>query len=320
MAAGPEKARSPVAVALIFGALMLVTGITSLASNEVALHEDTPFVLSGLLSLGAAIGLCVLRVSRTPSTPSSRRGITFAAIAGAIYVVNLALYLEAVPLIGSGPATGLTMTAPLAVVVLGLIIYRTRPTRGVLIAVAVIGAGAAFIASDAMDSPAGVALALASAVVFAVSLLLSKQALAHANVIDVALASAVAAAVVALAVGIPTEGISALDMSTAEYGALALGALGAQLVPILGRSWALSQIRADVVGAEGVLAPVTTTVLSFWFLDAGTTPGDVIGLVLIATGALVAALVGSRGADADGGPAHAPAAPGGLRAAGAGGG
>ena len=293
--AGPDRTRSATTVALVFAALMLIAGVTALAANEVALNRTTPYVLSGLLSLGAAAGLGVLRISRTPATPSTRRGVLLALGAGAVYVMNLALYLQAVPEIGSGPATGLAMTAPLWIVGLGMLAYRTRPTRAVVVAVALIVAGAIAIAADATSNPAGVALALGSAAVFAGSVLITKQALAHANVIDVALASALAAALVALMIGVITEGLDAFGLTAAEYGALALAALGAQLAPTLGRSWALSQISADVVGAEGVLAPVTTTVLSFWFLDAATTGGDVAGLVLIATGAVVAALMGSRG-------------------------
>jgi len=305
--AGGDRERSPGVVAVIFGALMLVAGITSLAANEVAMNRTTPYVLSGLLSLGAAIGLGVLRMSRAPAMPSTRRGIVLASVAGAVYVVNLALYLEAVPLVGSGPATGLTMTAPLWVLVMGMLAYRTRPALGVVAGVALIVGGAVAIASDAMGSPSGVALALGSAAVFAGSVIITKQALAHANVIDVALASATSAAVVALAAGAVHEGAAAFDLTASQYGALALAALGAQLVPTLGRSWALSRISADVVGAEDVLAPVTTTLLSFWFLDAVTTGGDIVGLLLIAAGAVVAALLGSRrlggSADAAGRPA-----------------
>ena len=291
---GGDRQRSPAVVALIFAALMLVAGVTSLAANEVAMNRDTPYVLSGLLSLGAAIGIGVLRMSRTPEQPSTRRGLLLAAVAGAIYVLNLALYLEAVPLVGSGPATGLSMTAPVWVVAIGIVAYRKRPTLGVVAGVALILAGAIAFARDAVGDPTGITLALASAAVFAGSIIITQKALARAGVIDVALASALAAAVVALVIGAITEGAAAFDLTAAEYGALAMAALGAQLIPTLGRSWALSQISADFVGAEGVLAPVTTTLLSFWFLDAVTTGGDIAGLVLITAGAVVAALLGSR--------------------------
>lgn len=292
---GGDRQRSPAAVALIFAALMLVAGVTTLASNELAVDRDTPFALSGMLSLGAAIGMGILRMSRTPDQPSTRRGLMLAAAAGAVYVLNLALYLQAVPLVGSGPATAFAMTAPLWVVIIGAIVYRALPTPGVAAGVALIVTGAIILAWADAGHVGGVIAGLASAVVFAGSVIITKQALTHANVIDVALTSALTAAVVALVVGGITEGASAFDLTAAEYGALTMAALGAQLVPTLGRSWALSQISADVVGAEGVLAPVTAALLSFWFIDAATSGGDIAGLVLIASGALVAAILGSRG-------------------------
>lgn len=304
---GEERARSATAVAVVFAVLMLVAGVASLAANAVAINRETPFVLSGLLALGAAISLGILRFTRTPAQPSTRRGLVIAAVAGAIYVVNLALYLQAVPAIGSGTATALSMAAPLAVVLLSIVVYRTRPTWGVVVAVAVIVTGVVIAASGSMDNPFGVALALASAVVFAISLLFTKSALRHASVVDVALVSAAAAAAVALVVGVIVEGPEAFALTREQVGELMLGALGAQLVPILGRSWALGQIDANVVGAEGVLAPVTTAVLSFWLIDAVTTASEVTGLVVIAVGALIATLAGSpRRARAT--PARPPAA------------
>ena len=72
------------------------------------------------------------------------------------------------------------------------------------------------------------------------------------------------------------------------------GLEGAQLVPLLGRSWALDQNSANLVGAEGVLAPVVTALLSILFIDSVVSTGEVTGLVIITAGALVATLAGSR--------------------------
>ncbi len=87
-----------------------------------------------------------------------------------------------------------------------------------------------------------------------------------------------------------------------------MAALGAQLVPTLGRVWALSGISADVVGAEGVLAPVTTALLSFWLLEAATTGGDIAGLVLVASSAVAAAVLGARQPSRAGSSTAAPTA------------
>lgn len=290
-----EVARPAPVVAVLFGVFMIVAGIASIATNQLSINHDTPYVNSGLLSLGAALGLTMLRLARAPSHGTSRSGFALAAIAGAIYVANLALFLEAVPLIGGAASTALSMTAPLAVVVLAIIVERALPSGGVVAAVVLIVAGAVFYASGIVWNTTGVVLALASAWVFAASLIFMNRAIPRSNVTDVALIGAFAAAAVALPVGLIVEGAGAFVFTSSEIGALALGALGAQLVPQLGRSWAMAQIGPSPVGAIGVLAPVVTIVLSMWLLANPVDVGEIGGLILIVAGALVATLAGTRG-------------------------
>ncbi len=282
-------------VAMLFGVFMIVAGIASIAVNQLTVVHNTPFVNSGLLALGAGLGLSMLRLARTPPRPTTRRGLVLAASAGAIYVANLAVFLEAVPLIGSAASTALSMTAPLAVVVLAIIVERARPSGGVVLAVALIVAGAIFYASGIEWNTTGVLMALGSAWIFAASLIFMNRALANSNVIDVALIGAFASAAVALPVGLIVEGAGAFSFTASQIGVLALGALGAQLVPQLGRTWALAQIGPSPVGAIGVLAPVVTIMLSMWLLTNPVDIGEIGGLILIVTGALIAALAGTRG-------------------------
>lgn len=282
-------------VAGFFGIFMVIAGISMVAINQVTVIHDTPFVNSGLLALGAGLGLGMLRLARTPPRPTSRKGFILAAVAGAVYVANLAVFLQAVPLIGSAASTALSMTAPLAVVVLAIVVERTRPSGGVVLAVVMIVIGAIFYASGITWDTQGVVLALGSAWIFAASLIFMTRALAHSNVIDVALIGALASAAVALPVGLIVEGAGAFTYTTSEIGALALGALGAQLVPQLGRSWALAQIGPSPVGAIGVLAPVVTIALSMWLLSGAIDTGAIGGLIMIVAGAIIATLAGTRG-------------------------
>ena len=288
-------ARPAPVVAMGFAVFMVIAGIASLATNQLAIEHDTPFVNSGLLALGAALGLGILRLARTPVRRTTRSGLILAAVAGAIYVANLAVFLQAVPLIGSAASTALSMTAPLAVVVLAIFVERAFPSRGVIVAVGLIVAGALFYAASMTWNTEGVVLAVASAWIFAASLIFMNRALARSNVTDVALIGAAASAAVALPIGFIVEGPGAFSFSASEVGALALGALGAQLVPQLARSWALAQIGPSPVGAIGVLAPVVTIVLSIIVMSDPADSGEVIGLVLIVGGAVTAALAGTRG-------------------------
>jgi drug/metabolite transporter (DMT)-like permease len=173
-----------------------------------------------------------------------------------------------------------------------------------VLAVGLIVAGAIFYASGITWNTTGVVLALGSAWVFAASLIFMTRALARSNVTDVALVGAFAAAAVALPVGLIVEGPDAFVFTSSEIGALALGALGAQLVPQLSRSWALAQIGPSPVGAIGVLAPVVTISLSMWLLSNPIDAGEIGGLVLIVGGALTATLAGTRGKNGTAG-AHA---------------
>jgi hypothetical protein len=59
-------ARPASMVAMLFGVFMIIAGISGVATNQLAINHDTPFVNSGLLSLGAALGLLMLRLARTP--------------------------------------------------------------------------------------------------------------------------------------------------------------------------------------------------------------------------------------------------------------
>lgn len=282
-------------VAILFGVFMVVAGISGVAVNQMAIAHDTPFVNSGLLALGAGLGLLMLRLARRPPTPTTRWGFWLAVIAGAIYIINLVLFLQAVPLIGSAPSTALSMTAPLAVVVLAIVVQRALPSGGVVVAVAMIVAGAVVYASGITWNTAGVVLALASAWVFAASLIFMNLAIPRSNVTDVALIAAFASAAVALPIGLVVEGAGAFSFTGPEVGALALGALGANLVPQLGRTWAMAQIGPSPVGAIGVLAPTVTILLSMWLLSNPIDTGAIGGLALIISGAVIAALGGTRG-------------------------
>mgnify|MGYP003338220537 CR=1 FL=1 len=50
-------ARAPGTVAMGFGVFMVVAGVAGLATNQLSVEHDTPFVNSGLLALGAGFGM-----------------------------------------------------------------------------------------------------------------------------------------------------------------------------------------------------------------------------------------------------------------------
>lgn len=279
--------------ALLFAGMMLVAGVAGVVSNDVVISQDSPLVVAGFFTAATTVGLIILRSARPVTTAPGRRGVSYAVAAGALYALNLALLFTAMPLVGAGAATALAMISPLPVVVLSVIFLRLRPSWLVVGATGIIVMGAVVAALGSLDSPSGLTLALLSAVAFGASVICTRKALLNAGIIDVALASAASAAVVSLVAGAIVDGPAALLLSEQEIRIIALAALGAQLIPMLGRTWALEYMGADLVGAEGVLAPATTALLSFWFISPPSAASQVVGLVVIAVGGVLAALAGT---------------------------
>jgi drug/metabolite transporter (DMT)-like permease len=292
--AGAATSRPVATTALLFAGMMLVAGIAGVASNEVVVTENSPLVIAGVFTTVSALGLLILRRARPVEKGLQRRGFLLAMGAGGLYALNLALLFAAMPLIGAGAATALGMISPLPVVVLSIIFLGLRPTWWVGGAVLIIVVGALVAALGSLDDPAGIALAVLSAVAFGGSVVITRAALRSAGILDVALVSAATAAVLALVMGAIISGPSTLLLSQQEIRVIALAALGAQLVPILGRTWALQHMGTDLVGAEGVLAPATTALLSFWLISPASSASQWVGLVIIGAGAVLAALAAGR--------------------------
>jgi len=296
-----QAASHPVAtVALVFAGIMLVAGISGVGASAIVVAENAPLVVAGVFTAVSAIGLAILRSARPVDRPLRRRGVFLAACAGVLYALNLALYFGAEPLIGPGAATALSMISPLPVVILSVIFLRLRTSWGVVGGIAIIVGGALMAAMGSLSSPWGIALAVSSAVAFAGSVIFTRKALGQGGIIEIALVSTTSAAIVSLLAGVIVAGPAALLLSPDQIRAIALAALGAQLVPILGRTWALEHMRPDLVGAEGVLGPASTGLLSFWLLTSPTAATQWIGLLVIAAGAVLAALAGGRPARSPG--------------------
>ena len=295
---GAAATRPVATTALLFAGMMLVAGIAGVGANEVVVADNAPLVVAGMFTAASAIGLFILRSARAVEQHPHRRGAVLASFAGAFYALNLALLFGAMPLIGAGAATALAMISPLPVMVLSVIFLRLQPSWLVIGAIGIIVAGAVVAALGSLSSPLGIALALASAVAFAGSVILTRKALITTSIVDTALVSTTSAAVCALVAGAIISGPGSLLIPADQVRLIALAAIGAQLVPILGRTWALQHMGADLVGAEGVLAPATTAMLSFWLISPADTTSQWVGLVVIAGGAVLAALAGGRGTPA----------------------
>ncbi len=282
----------PGTASLLTAVTMIVAGVASFGANQLTINRGLPLAMAALFSLGATIGLAFVRGARAPAEPSTRRGLAIAVLAGGIYIVNLVFYFLAVARLGSGPATGLAMTSPAILVVLSAILLRRLPAPLVLVAAVVIALGAMGIvrAQGGASSPVGIALALASAAGFACFILVLRASLRQASPVDVSLVSAFTSAVCGIVAAVIIEGVGAFDLPLTVFGEITIGAIGAGAVPSLMRAWSLPRIGSSVVGALGVLGPVITILLSMALLDAKGGTGQLLGVALIASGGLIAAL------------------------------
>ena len=121
--------RTHVLVSLVLGVILILSAASGLVLSGNTLVEH----LRAAPSQGETVAVVAERIARQlpgieriERAPSGELRVAFstvllAAAAGAVYVLNLALYLQAVPLVGSGPATAFAMTAPLWVVIIGAI-------------------------------------------------------------------------------------------------------------------------------------------------------------------------------------------------------
>ncbi len=284
-------------VTLVVATLMIACGVTAFASNRIDLERGFPFATAALFFLAGAVALGMVRGARRPTRASGRRGISIALVSGGLSMVALALFYAALPRLGVGAATGLAMTTPVFVVVLVAVASRRLPARLSIAGSAVIVGGAVTIVVAAGNGePVGILLAVGSAVVFALFVSALDVALRAASTVDVALAASTAAAVCGVVVALVVEGPNALLLSPAGLGAIALGGIGGGAIPTLARTWSLPQIGAPAVGALGVLEPITTIAISLVLLGTGRSALQLLGICLIAVGAVASALAPLDGA------------------------
>lgn len=278
-------------VVAIMAATMVGGGIATFASSRLTLDRGYPLATASIFFLASASALALVRGARTPGTASTRRGIGIAAAAGALSVVGLALYFASLPYLGVGSATGLSMTAPVFIVLIAVGLTRRLPPRLTIAGCGAIAIGAVAIAVAGGGGDArGIPIAIAGAVTFAAFVTLLAIALRHAHPVDVAMTVALTASAVGAVIALAVEGSEGFAVSLPALGIIAFGAIGGGALPTLVRAWALPSIGAPVVGALGVLSPVTTIVFAMLLLGTDRSPLKVAGVTIIAVGAATAAL------------------------------
>ena len=179
-----------------------------------------------------------------------------------------------------------------------LIALRRRclpSVANVLIAALVVG-GALVIVAGVGAAPTGVLLAVASALLFSAALLVADAAVESSNPVEVSLVSLSVAGVTCAVLALGFEGVAGFALSPQYVGLIALAAIGGTLVPQLSRLWALPKLGPVTVGAIASLGLVITAALGIGVLDDTAGRFGALGLVPIAAGGVLAAVVAGRSA------------------------
>jgi len=188
------------------------------------------------------------------------------------------------------------MTYPAGVVLLIALRRRCLPSvANVLIAALVVG-GALVIVAGVGAAPIGVLLAVASALLFSAALLVADAAVESSNPVEVSLVSLSVAGVTCALLALGFEGVAGFALSPQYVGLIALAAIGGTLVPQLSRLWALPKLGPVTVGAIASLGLVITAALGIGVLDDTAGRFGALGLVPIAVGGVLAAVVAGRSA------------------------
>ena len=287
-------ARSAVLVVGVLCAAVAITGVADFALLAMALEASHPLAISTFLFAGAAFGILLVRMARPPVVTTPLRVRWLAALSGVLNGLSFAAYYAAVSDVGAVASSALLMTYPAGIVLLIALRRRRVPSAANVLIAALVVAGAVVIVAGIGGDPGGIVLAVVSALLFAAALLVADAAVESSTPVEVSLVSLAVAAVTCAALAFAFEGVAGFGLSPQYVGLIALAAIGGTLVPQLSRLWALPKLGPVTVGAIASLGLVITAALGIGVLDDAAGQFGALGLVPIAVGGVLAAVVAGR--------------------------
>jgi drug/metabolite transporter (DMT)-like permease len=250
-----------------------------------------PSMLAIRFALAGMVLAVALALSRTPLRAAPGEGLRLVILGGIGYAAESALFFFALRYGTAAAITLLFFTYPVWVTGLSALMGIGVPGRLVLGALTVTVAGAALVvtASGGLElQPAGVAIALGSAVTFSLYLVGADQTVratsAPAAAMWVSLSAAGGLALfAALSAQAQLPKGSGEWMAVAAMGILTAGAFFCLFAGLR----RLGAVRTAIVAA---LEPVATAILALVFLAEGLGPGVIAGGSLILAGAVIASV------------------------------
>jgi drug/metabolite transporter (DMT)-like permease len=289
-------ARSTALVVGVLCAAVAITGLADFALLAMSLEASHPLAISSFLFAGATFGVLLVRMARPPVRSPALRTRWLAASSGLLNGLSFAAFYASVSDVGAVAASGLLMTYPAGVVLLIALRRRRLPSAANLLIAALVVGGALVIVAGVGAAPTGVLLAVVSALLFSAALLVADAAVESSNPVEVSLVSLSVAGVTCAVLALVFEGVAGFALSPQYVGLIALAAIGGTLVPQLSRLWALPKLGPVTVGAVASLGLVITAALGIGVLDDAAGRFGALGLVPIAVGGVLAAVVAGRSA------------------------
>jgi drug/metabolite transporter (DMT)-like permease len=249
-----------------------------------------------------------------PRLPSRSRWL--ARLAGLFLAGDLIVWSHAIDAIGAGLGTVVTNLQVLIVSLLAWLFLGERPRRSLVLASPVMLAGLILVGGLAhiggsraygTDPALGVGYGLAVAVIYAVYILTLRQATSARDPRSPGPRPAVAAVLLQATAG-ATVASALLGLMLNDYrlgpdpspwptlGWLALLALTSQVVGWLLITVSMPRLPAGMIGALLLVQPAGSVALSYAFLGERPSALQLVGVVLVLAGVVVAVAVGGAGA------------------------
>src|SRR5580698_463582 len=271
-----------------------IAGAACISSSAVLMRlADTSASITALGRCGFALpvlGALALAERRrgTPRLPSRNRWL--ARLAGLFLAGDLVLWSHAIGAIGAGLGTVVTNLSVLIISLLAWLVLGERPGRSLLLASPVMLAGLVLVGG--LD---GVGVAF----LYAIYILMLRQAATHRGTggSRVAVADPLWQATLGATAGSAALGFALHDFHLGHawptLGWLALLALTSQVIGWLLITVSMPQLPAAMIGALLLVQPAGSVGLSYLVLGERPSGWQLLGVVLVLTGVLVA--VSGRG-------------------------
>lgn len=217
----------------------------------------------------------------------SRRGFSWAVVAGVAFSMNQMLFFTALKRTSVVDASLMSTLSPIVVAIVAIPLFGERPAKAFRLWSLLAMSGAVFVVLGSSAGPSGdllgMLMAIGSTVCFAGFFLISKLSRDDLSVVaflsTVMATSAVVVTSYVVIAGLSPGGVSTDDLWTALAMAVIPGTLGHVVM-----TWPLNYVPANVPPLMRLAGPVVSGGLAWLFLREGATIIHVIGGAIIVLG------------------------------------